>query len=54
MDGRHVSNVYWQEKNLSRIVEYCRKDVITLAQLMLRFKSEPLLTSGDIIILDNA
>lgn len=53
IDGSLVSSVYWQDKNIARITEYCRKDVITLAQLMLRFKGEPLLNPQDIIILDN-
>jgi DNA polymerase elongation subunit (family B) len=53
IDGSQVSRVYWQDKNIARIAEYCRKDVITLAQLMLRFKGEQLLNSQDIIILDN-
>jgi predicted PolB exonuclease-like 3'-5' exonuclease len=52
MDGSQVSQVYWQENNLSRIVEYCRRDVIATAQIMLRFKGEPPLVYNDIIILD--
>ncbi|MCS6990321.1 MAG: ribonuclease H-like domain-containing protein [Chitinophagales bacterium] len=43
MDGKDVGRVYWIEKNLPRIVEYCEKDVITVAQLVLRFKRIPLL-----------
>jgi hypothetical protein len=52
IDGSQVASVYWQENNLQRIVEYCRRDVITLAQLLLKFKSEPLLQPDEIIILD--
>jgi 3'-5' exonuclease len=41
IDGSQVHSVYWVEKDLRRIVEYCQKDVITLAQVMLRFYCEP-------------
>ncbi|HRS53315.1 MAG TPA: 3'-5' exonuclease [Bacteroidales bacterium] len=50
INGTEVARVYWEEKNLSRIVKYCQKDVITLAQLILRFKNLPLLTDQQIII----
>lgn len=40
IDGSQVYRVYWEEKNLNRIVEYCQKDVITLARLLMRFKGE--------------
>ena len=43
IDGSQVSRVYWEDKNLERIVEYCRRDVITTAQIMLKFKGEPVL-----------
>lgn len=44
IDGSEVHQVYWKEKNLERIKTYCEKDVITTAQLLLKFKSLPLLT----------
>ena len=37
IDGSDVARVYYQEKDLGRIVEYCEKDTITLAQLLLTF-----------------
>jgi uncharacterized protein YprB with RNaseH-like and TPR domain len=43
IDGTMVHEVYWKQKDLDRIVRYCRKDVLTVAQLILRFKGEPLL-----------
>jgi uncharacterized protein YprB with RNaseH-like and TPR domain len=44
IDGSMVGSVYWEEKDLVRIANYCQKDVIAVAQLMLRFKGVPLLT----------
>ena len=38
IDGSQVANVYWQEKDLPRIVRYCEKDVLAIAQIMLRYK----------------
>lgn len=48
IDGKDVGRVYWKEKNLKRIVTYCRKDVVTVAQLVLRFKGIELLSQHNI------
>lgn len=53
IDGSDVHKVYWNEKNLERIKTYCEKDVITTSQLLLRFKSLPLLTSEQIVIVES-
>lgn len=50
IDGSMVNSVYWIEKDLDRIVEYCQKDVLTLAQVLLRFHCQPLIKSGNIDI----
>lgn len=42
IDGSMVNEVYYVQKDLERIVEYCQKDVITLTQILLRFHCEPL------------
>ena len=34
-----VRGVYYVEKNLNRIKEYCEKDVVALVQLMRRYKN---------------
>ena len=49
IDGSEVANVYYQEKNLSRIVEYCERDTVAVAQLLLRFLNKPLIDEVDII-----
>jgi uncharacterized protein YprB with RNaseH-like and TPR domain len=48
IDGSMVWEVYWKEKNLTRIVTYCQKDVVTLAQILLRMMGEPLIKSENI------
>lgn len=50
IDGSMVWEVYWKEKDVERIKVYCQKDVITTAQLMLRFRNEELMDEGNIII----
>lgn len=50
IDGSMVGKVYWEENDLKRIAVYCQKDVITVAQIILRFKKMPLLQQSNIII----
>jgi len=52
IDGSQVARVYWLDNDLARIVEYCRRDVIAISQLMLRYKGEELLQPDNIIVLD--
>lgn len=49
IDGSDVARVYWEEKNLERIKVYCQKDVITIAQLLLRYKGEALINAKNIV-----
>jgi len=49
INGSDVSRVYWQEKNLERIVKYCEKDALNVAQLFLRFQGKPLIKQEKII-----
>ena len=48
IDGSEVAQVYYQEKNMDRIVKYCEKDTIAVAQVLLRFNNEALLNDEDI------
>jgi DNA polymerase elongation subunit (family B) len=51
IEGKDVCRVYWQEQGLSRVIEYCQKDVVTVARLLLRFKGDKnLLPDEDVII----
>jgi hypothetical protein len=40
--------VYWEENNLERIATYCQKDVVTVANIIMRFKHLPLLKEEQI------
>ena len=48
IDGSQVAHVYYVDKDLQRIVNYCEKDVLTVAQIILKFRNEPLLTEKEI------
>ena len=49
IDGSEVAYVYYKEKDIDRIITYCEKDVIAVAQVFLRFKREELLIDEEII-----
>ncbi|OFX35861.1 MAG: 3'-5' exonuclease [Bacteroidetes bacterium GWA2_32_17] len=48
ISGADVAKVYYVEKDLPRIVTYCEKDVLTVAQLLLCYKGEPLIADENI------
>jgi uncharacterized protein YprB with RNaseH-like and TPR domain len=48
MDGSMVREVYYKDNNLDRIISYCELDVVTLAQVFLRLRNDPLLEEDEI------
>ncbi|MCF8335055.1 MAG: 3'-5' exonuclease [Bacteroidales bacterium] len=48
IDGSMVGKIYWEDRDLSRIVRYCEKDAITVAQLLLRYKGIQLIAQEKI------
>jgi hypothetical protein len=48
INGSDVARVYYQEKDLDRIVKYCEKDTVAVAQLVLRFNNEEILTEDEV------
>ena len=49
MDGSMMYKVYWEDKDWERIVKYNQKDVLTVAQVFLKFKGERLIEEKDVI-----
>jgi predicted PolB exonuclease-like 3'-5' exonuclease len=49
IDGSQVWKVYWIDKDPERIKIYCQKDVVTVAQLLLKFKGMELLKEENVI-----
>jgi uncharacterized protein YprB with RNaseH-like and TPR domain len=48
IDGSQVYGVYYEEKNLERIVEYCQKDVVTLVQVYRKLAGQNLIEEENI------
>jgi hypothetical protein len=48
IDGSMVRQVYYEEKDLDRIILYCERDVITVAQVFLRLRNDHLLEEEEI------
>jgi uncharacterized protein YprB with RNaseH-like and TPR domain len=49
IDGSQVAEVYYVEKDIDRIIRYCEKDVVAVAQILLRLKREEILDESEII-----
>ena len=50
IDGSQVREVYYEEKNLDRIEVYCRKDVATVANVLLSYLGEPIVSDQDLVM----
>ncbi len=48
IDGSQVRHVYYEEKNIDRIIDYCEKDVVTTAQVFLRLKGDEILVDEEV------
>jgi len=53
MDGSMVQHVYYKEKNLPRIVDYCQRDVVATANIILRFHDLPLLQQEQVTMAES-
>ena len=49
IDGSEVRSVYYDEQNIDRIVTYCEKDTIAVAQIFLRLRGDAILDDGDVV-----
>jgi 3'-5' exonuclease len=50
IDGSMVGKVYWEEQDLERIVKYCQKDVLTIAQLFLCYQNKPMISDERVVM----
>ncbi len=50
IDGSQVGHTYYIEKDVDRIIIYCEKDTIAVAQILLRLRQEEILTEDEILI----
>ncbi len=49
IDGSQVRNVYYEENDLERIVTYCQKDTLAVAQILLKYRGEEIIKEENII-----
>ncbi|RZW56671.1 MAG: 3'-5' exonuclease [Flavobacteriaceae bacterium] len=49
IDGSEVYKVYYSEKNIDRIIDYCEKDTVAVAQVLLRLRGDLILSENEII-----
>lgn len=49
IDGSQVRDVFYEEKDIDRIIVYCEKDVIAVAQILLRLRNEELLLDDEVL-----
>lgn len=48
IDGSEIYSVYYNDNDLPRIIDYCQKDTIAVAQILLRLRGETLLGEHEI------
>ena len=48
IDGSMVADVYYNEKNIKRISNYCEKDVVATIRLYLRMNNHPTIDDAHI------
>ena len=48
IEGSQVRDVFYKEKDLDRIISYCERDVVAVAQIVLRLRNEELLQEKEI------
>ena len=48
IDGSMVAGIYYSENDIERIVRYCEKDVLAIAQVLLRFMNMSLISDENI------
>ncbi len=48
ISGDEVARVFYEEQNIARIKNYCERDVVAIAQIILKFKGESLLDPEEI------
>ena len=49
IDGSDIYQVYYEDQDIDRIITYCEKDTITVAQVILRLRQEAILTEDEIL-----
>ena len=49
ISGEQVRDVFYKEKDIDRIVAYCEKDTVTMAQIILKLRNQDLLSASEVL-----
>ena len=49
ISGEQVRDVFYKEKDIDRIVAYCEKDTVTVAQIILKLRNQNLLNASEVL-----
>ncbi|MEP0263451.1 3'-5' exonuclease [Dokdonia sp.] len=49
IDGSEVRSVYYEQNDIDRIIVYCEKDTVAVAQILLKLRNETLLEEHEVI-----
>lgn len=44
IDGSEVAKVYWEDNDIDRIIRYCEKDTMAVANLLLKYKGDRIIS----------
>ncbi len=53
IDGSDVARVFWVDNDLERIVKYCQKDALTVAQLFMKYQGKEIIPESKVKILES-
>jgi 3'-5' exonuclease len=53
IDGSQVGRVYYEDGDIRRIIRYCEKDVLTVAQILLKLRGESLISEENVEFIEN-
>jgi hypothetical protein len=53
IDGSQVGRVYYEDGDTERIARYCEKDVLTVAQILLKLRGESLIPEENVEVIEN-
>ncbi len=43
IDGSQVAKIYWEDHDIDRIIRYCEKDTLAVANLLLKYKGDKII-----------
>ncbi len=53
IDGSQVAKVYYEDQDMPRIVKYCERDTLAVAQVYLRLTNQPVLKPDQVLFVEN-